>query len=134
MYFLQEEKRSSDEESEDEESEESSEEERERKKHKKSKKKKKKQKKKKKKHKRGNEHSEEREEKPSKKIKKEEDSFWGDSKPYESPKSKVSNGEGRREREKPREYDDERKPIDLGREARPYPSGQDRKSLRHSSR
>ena len=65
-----------------------------------------------------------------------EDSFWGDSKPYESPKRKVSNGTSRREREdgddwdrrdqrdKRRhelDYDDERKPIDLGREARPYP-------------
>ena len=96
-----------------------------RKKHKKSKKKKKKHKKKKKKHKRSDDHSDdERDEKPVKKIKKEKsDSFWGEDKPFDvdSGKDKVGNGESQSRSRVP-EYSDERRPVDLGREAKPYPS------------
>jgi len=132
-------------------------------KHKKRKKKKKKHKKKKKKHKRSEDHSEEREDISTKKVKleiKSEDSFWGDSKPYDES-SEVSSSRKRREgsrrkenedqsqsrgryerekrseqsdykgyyesrdvRPKP-EYTDERRPVDLGRVARPFPSGGD---------
>ena len=122
-------------------SDDSSDSERERKKQKKSKKKKKKHKKKKKKHKRSDDHSEEREEREVKRSKKDKsDSFWGDGKPFD----KVSNGNGesqsrreeyQRDRDsKPRiEYTDERRPVDLGREAKPYPTGASSSSY-HSSR
>jgi len=142
----------------EEESDESSESDVDRKKHKKRKKKKKKHKKKRKKQKRSN--SEEKGDNSSTKIKlevKTEDSFWGESKPY-NESSEVSNrGEGREksdgrrrmdeehnesrrryDREKTHndyksyyesrevrpqpEYTDERRPIDLGRVARPFPS------------
>eukprot|EP00092_Neocalanus_flemingeri_P030880 GFUD01033535.1.p1 GENE.GFUD01033535.1~~GFUD01033535.1.p1 ORF type:complete len:1145 (+),score=381.41 GFUD01033535.1:62-3496(+) len=166
---IKEEKKSSDsDESEiEDESDDSSDTDPDRKKHKKRKKKKKKHKKKKKKHKRSE--SEEREDYSSKRVKKEiktEDSFWGDSKPYDESSSRKevssrdesrrrergdSDGrrgekseqlesrgrydrersghsdykgfyESRESRSKP-EYNDERKPIDLGRVARPFPTG-----------
>ena len=137
MNFKDEKPSSGGEESEDDDgSEDSSDSERERKKQKKSKKKKKKHKKKKKKHKRSDDHSEEREEKEAKRSRKDKsDSFWGGDKPFETDaKDKVSNGHGeshsrreeyQRDRDsKPRiEYDDERRPVDLGREAKPYPTG-----------
>jgi hypothetical protein len=49
------------------------------------------------------------------------DSFWGDSKPYDP--SERGEAQYKRPARRPEpEYTDERRPVDLGREARPFPS------------
>lgn len=100
------------------------------KKRKKEKKKKdKKVKKKKKRYKRSESSESEEEEKVksrSKRVKETVgDSFWGGSKPYEKEergREEVREaGRGREGRRREPEYDDERRPVDLGRVARPFP-------------
>ena len=104
----------------------------ERRKKKKSKKKKKKKdkklKKKKKRQKHSSESESEREEERSrsKRERREEhvdDSFWGGSKPYDENAGKELKMRSR-ERKEP-EYNDERRPVDMGRVARPYPDSRD---------
>ena len=104
----------------------------ERKKRKKSKKKKKKKDKKLKKKKKRHKHSSEseseleKERSRSKRGKREEtvdDSFWGGSKPYDENVGKELRIKSRERREP--EYNDERRPVDLGRVARPYPDSRD---------
>ena len=104
----------------------------ERRKKKKSKKKKKKKdkklKKKKKRQKHSSESESEREEERSrsKRERREEhvdDLFWGGSKPYDENAGKELRMRSRERREP--EYNDERRPVDMGRVARPYPDSRD---------
>ena len=105
----------------------------ERKKRKKSKKKKKKKDKKLKKKKKRHKHSSESESEleveersRSKRGRREEnvdDSFWGGSKPYDENAGKELRTKSRERREP--EYNDERRPVDLGRVARPYPDSRE---------
>merc|ERR1711953_1351089 len=59
----------------------------------------------------------------SKRRKPEDDTFWGGSRPYDEDVGKEVRKVAR-ERRKP-EYNDERRPVDLGRVARPYPQGRE---------
>merc|ERR1712083_1227014 len=52
-----------------------------------------------------------------------DDSFWGGSKPYDENAGKELRMRPRERRES--EYNDERRPVDMGRVARPYPDSRD---------
>merc|ERR1711978_749132 len=82
-------------------------------------------KKKKKRHKHSSESESEREEEQSrsKRRKPEDDTFWGGSRPYDENVGKEVRKVARERREP--EYNDERRPVDLGRVARPYPQGRE---------
>merc|ERR1719447_749307 len=61
--------------------------------------------------------------KSSKRRKPEDDTFWGGSRPYDEDVGKEVRKVARERREP--EYNDERRPVDLGRVARPYPQGRE---------
>merc|ERR1712109_66289 len=89
------------------------------------KKRKKRKKKKKKRHKHSSDSESEREEEQSrsKRRKPEDDTFWGGSRPYDEDVGKEVRKVARERRDP--EYNDERRPVDLGRVARPYPQGRE---------